>query len=243
MSKIPRNPQDIFPEITEDFKHVFGEDLVSVILYGSGARGDYVPGKSDINLLIILSRPFVDVLDRTVDAVGKWKKRNVAVPLFMTKPFVLSSVDAYPVEFLNMKLNHIVVYGESVLDDLEFNPTHLRLQLEREFKGKVLHLQTGFLETQGKPKKIRELIKISFNAMIALFNAILYLKNIDIPRDKRRIIKALADAYPINPSVFLKCAEVKEGTDHYSSAEIDAVFRNYLQEISELSGFIDHEEI
>jgi hypothetical protein len=55
MAKIPKTPEEIFPEITADFQKIFGEDLVSIILYGSGAGGDYVPGKSDLNFLITLT--------------------------------------------------------------------------------------------------------------------------------------------------------------------------------------------
>lgn len=240
MAKIPKNPRDIFPEITEDFKKVFGEDLISLILYGSGARGDYVPGKSDLNLLIILSQGAVDHLDKMIETANKWRKRKVAAPLVMTRQFVLSSVDAYPIEFLNMKISHVVIFGENVLDELKFNPVHLRLQLERELKGKLLNLQTGFLETEGKSKQIRELIKVSFNAFIALFNAMLFLKNIAIPQGKRNIIQLIAQTFSIDAVIFLKCADIRDDMDNYSSADIHVIFRSYLQVINKLSEIIDH---
>ena len=37
MAKIPKDPAEIFPEITDDFKKVFESDLISLILYGSGS--------------------------------------------------------------------------------------------------------------------------------------------------------------------------------------------------------------
>ena len=55
MAKIPKKPEEIFPEITGDYQKIFGEDLISIILYGSGAGEDYVPGKSDLNFLITLT--------------------------------------------------------------------------------------------------------------------------------------------------------------------------------------------
>ena len=52
MAKIPVKPEEIFEEIISDYISIFGENLLSIILYGSAARGEYVKKKSDINLLI-----------------------------------------------------------------------------------------------------------------------------------------------------------------------------------------------
>ena len=49
MAKIPKDPKDIFNELTKDYQDIYGRDLVSIILYGSAASGNYIPKKSDIN--------------------------------------------------------------------------------------------------------------------------------------------------------------------------------------------------
>ena len=54
MAKIPKVPDEVFTEFCEDMKRVFGDDLVSVMLFGSGARGEYIPKKSDINFLVVV---------------------------------------------------------------------------------------------------------------------------------------------------------------------------------------------
>ena len=51
MAKIPRSPDEIFDEFTKDIKDLFGEELLSILLYGSGAKGEYIYKKSDINFL------------------------------------------------------------------------------------------------------------------------------------------------------------------------------------------------
>ena len=150
MSKIPEIPQEVFPEVVEDLKMIYGGELQSITLYGSGARGDYVPGKSDINFLVILAENAARDLEKVVPMISKWKKRAVATPLFMTKAFICSSIDVYPVEFLNMKRHYQVVHGEDVLKDLVFGEKALRLQCERELKGKLMLLRTGFLKRQAK---------------------------------------------------------------------------------------------
>ena len=115
MAKIPKKPEEIFAEITDDYRQIFGDDLISIILYGSGAGEDYIPGKSDLNFLITLTDRGIERLDRVLETVARWRKRNVAIPLFMTRSYLTGSQDAYPIEFLNMKRHYVVVTGEDVL--------------------------------------------------------------------------------------------------------------------------------
>ena len=243
MARIPKKPEEIFSEITSDYRKIFGEDLISIILYGSGAGEDYIPGKSDLNFLITLTDRGIEGLDCALEAVGRWRKRNVAIPLFMTRSYLAGSLDAYPVEFLNMKRHYRVISGEDVLAPLAFDPQHIRLQLERELRGKLLHLRSGYLATEGKANKIRDLIGASLTAFVSLFGAILWLKKLEIPKGKRDIIAAASTAFCFDAAVFLKCEEIRRKADHFSSAEVQAVFRDYLREVGHLCELIDRMDV
>ncbi len=239
MAKMPKRPEEIFGEVTDEFRNIFGDDLLSITLYGSGATGHYIPGKSDINFLIVLTEAGIDNLDQAIKPVSRLKKRKVATPLFMTKREICLSVDSYPIELLTMKEHYVLVYGEDALGGLSFDPSHLRLQFERELKGKILHLRRGYLETEGQAKQIRGLIRASFTAFISVFKALLFLKGIDIPENRRDIIRSVAGAYTINPDVFLKCADIKEDIDRIPASDVETVFKDYLKEVEKLSTVVD----
>jgi hypothetical protein len=239
MVKIPRKPEEIFEEFTDDFKNIFGSDLISIILYGSGASGHYVSGKSDLNFLIVLSEEGIDNLDKAFSAVTRWRKRKAAIPLFMTKREILSSLDSYPIEFLSMKKHYVTVSGEDVLGELSFEAFSLRLQSEREFKGKLVYLRRRFLEAEGQPRQMRELMKASFTAFIAIFRALLHLKGIEIPNERRDIINAVAREYSVDPVIFLKCADIKEDIGGIADSEIKSIFIDYVKEIERLSAIVD----
>jgi hypothetical protein len=243
MAKIPKNPEEIFSELTDDFKGIFRNDLVALILYGSGATGDYNPGKSDLNFLVIVTAQGMDHLGETVKTVDRWRKRKVATPFFMTEEDILSSLDSYPIEFFDMKTNYVLVHGEDILGRISIESNALRLQCERELKGKIFHLRKGFLETEGKAKRIRALIKVSLTAFISLFKALLYLKAVDIPHGRRDIIQVVAGVYDVDPDIFLKCVDIREGIDNISDSDIKTVFKAYLREVGKLSWIVDRLEI
>ena len=241
MAKIEK-PEEIFSDITGDYRESYGDGLKSVILYGSAAGEDYRPGKSDLNFLIVLSEEAIDHLDKALETVSRWRKKGVATPLFMTKPYIASSLDSYPLEFLNMQKMHVLVYGDDVLKDISFEPCHLRLQCEREIKGKLLLLRERFLETEGKARRVQELIEESITAFISIFGGLLYLKGVDIPPSRREIVEALAREIPVDGKVFMNGLDIKEGKKKFASSEISDIFMAYLTEVRRLWGFVDELE-
>lgn len=243
MAKIPKRPAEIFQDITDAYRRIFGADLISIVLFGSGAGEDYLPGTSDINFLITLTDPGIERIDGALETVARWRKRGVAVPLFMTLAHLAGSQDTYPVELLNMKRHYVVVSGRDVLAELAFDRPHIRLQLERELRGKLLHLRSGYLETEGNPGKIRELITRSLTAFVSLFCAMLYLRGVEIPQGNRDIIRAAGEAFGIAGDVFLTCEEIRRKADHVGRSEMKAVFLAYLKEAGRLCDRVDRMEI
>lgn len=239
MAKIPDKPQDVFVPLTGDYKEIFGKDLVSLIIYGSAAGGFYIKGKSDINLLVVLTPEAVNNLEEALEIVEYWRKRSVAVPWVMTKNFIDSSLDCYPIEFLNMQNSHILIYGEDVLAPLKFKPEDLRLQIEKELKGKLITLRQGYLETQGNVKQMRQLISRSVIAFISIFNALVYLKQAPVPQKKRDTIKELAKLFTFDADLFLSCIDIKEGVDKFSPEELAGIFKKYLGEVENLCNIVD----
>lgn len=236
MTKIPDRPQDIFEPLARDYLDAYGNDLVSLILYGSAAGGDYVKGTSDINILVVLTEAGVSRLDACLPIVKNWKKRNVAVPLLMTKEFIASSLDAYPIEFFNMRNKYEVIYGENVLEPLTFKPEDLRLQIERELKGKILWLREGYLESGGSSRRVRELIGKSVAAFVAIFNALLFLKTGEAPRDKRETITGMAATFGLDAGVFESCFEMREGG---RTGDVVNIFKKYLAETRKIADSVD----
>ena len=152
MGKAPKAPEDIFGEFAEDVKKIYGEEMISVILFGSGARGEYQPKSSDLNFIVVLKDNSPSELAKFYKQNTKWRKRNVSTPVFFTERFITSSLDTFPIELMEMQRAYKVVEGKDVLDGLQFSNRNLRLQCERELKGKLLHLRQSFLENRASVK-------------------------------------------------------------------------------------------
>ncbi|MES0349559.1 MAG: hypothetical protein ABUK19_02465 [Desulfobacteria bacterium] len=239
MSKVPKDPEEIFPGITDDYKGLFGEDLISIILYGSAASGDYIAGKSDINFMMVLSESGIDLIDQAFGLIAKWKKRKVATPLFLTEAYIKTSLDVFPIEYLNFQNNHTLIYGEDILKDLFFDRDFLRLQCEREVKGKLLLLREAFLETQGKGKDVQQVMAGSLGALVAIFGALLHLRGKELPHQRREVIEQVCQTFGLDSGLFEKLIDIKEKKSRPGRPEVTILFKAYLKEVQKLWKIVD----
>ena len=230
---------EISQSLVDDYRKVLGNDLISVILYGSAVTEEYVPKKSDLNFLIVLSEEGIEKLHLVYDLVAKWRKKRVGTPLFLTKAYIDSSLDTFPIEFLNIKRNYTVVFGEDILEGLSFEKEFVRMQCERELKGKLLLLRERYVGTKGKVKALRSLISGTFPTFIFVFKGLLYLLDREVPATKRETVSTLAKALDLDQELFLSLLQIKEGNLKPSVKETDALFRKYLKEIRTLAKLID----
>jgi len=238
--KAPSSPEEIFDQFVADLKGIYGDQLISVILYGSGATGEYVPGKSDINFLVVVGDNSIGRLERSIPLVKKWAKRRVAVPLFLTREYIESSLDAFPIEFLVMKLSHRLVYGEDILEDIPISPSDLRLQCERELKGKLLRLRQAFLESGGKRKELGILVSESLTAFVSIFKALLFIRGRGVPVRREDIFADVSEEFEeLDGELFVKLLKWRQGLYKPSEREALELFSSYVSQIDALAKKVD----
>jgi len=239
VSKIPDSPQEIFEEFVSDYQRAFGKDLQAVILYGSGAKGEYVAGRSDINFLVILSRTGIDGLDKALDLIPKWQKRNVAVPLVLTKAYIASAQDTFPIEFLDMHAFHEVVFGEDVLADVQIKKEDLRLQVERELRGKLIQLRTGFLQSGNDREQLKGMLAASVATFLSIFSGLLYLKGAELPQKRQAIFEKTSETFGLQTALFLQVLAVKDGKWQGSRRQLQDMALSYIGEVRKLVEIVD----
>ncbi len=239
MGKIPEKPEEIFEDLTNDYKNIFGEDLLSIVLYGSAARGEYVKKKSDINLMIVLTENGLNLLVNALPAVKKWRKAAVAVPLFLTFEYIKSSLDSFPVEFFNIKQSYKVIFGKDFLDEISINKKELRLQLEKEIKGKLIHLREAFFETVDDKRKLEILFSVSLGAFLSMFPTIMYIMNVEIPEKRSELISKSVEILGIDKELFIKLVDIKMGKYKLSKNEGIDIWKKYVEQVRKIAFEID----
>ncbi len=192
------------------WKSYWGENLEAVYLYGSTARDEHAGKSSDINLMLqVKSGELYDRWPEASTIAGRWFKKGFAIPLVMSKGYITSTVDVFPIEFLDMKLFHETLHGSDLLSELNFENEHLRIQVEREVKGKWVQLRQAALERGGNTTDMRNLLAMSVPTWVAVSQALLVINGKEVPRAKREVLKQGAGLAGVNADTFLKLEEMR----------------------------------
>jgi hypothetical protein len=237
-----RLPEDVckkFVPYVQDLQKIHGENLLSVFIYGSATGVNYQRDISDVNSGFVFQTLDFSVFEKSLKVVSTGLKQKISAPLFLTKRDIHSSRDVFPIEFLDMKEHHVLLYGEDVLSSLEIHTDHLRLFCEQEIKGKLIRLQQAYLEVGLNAQKMAVLLKDSLNSLFPIFRNFLRLKNHNPPIEKVEIIAKLSREFALDQQTLLKVYHYGGGEKKWASAQADVLFANYLEQVHRLAIQID----
>jgi predicted nucleotidyltransferase len=222
--KVIKKPNSIAEDLVADYRQVFCDNLIAVIMYGSALTSGYRPGKSDINIVVVLDDDAIAEIGKSVSMFRKWSKCRVTVPFFMSRKFIASALDAYPVEFLDIRSNYRVLFGEDVFAAISIDNNYLRLQCERELRGLAIHLRSAYVAAGGRNKVLAELLTVSVKKLLPVFKALLTLRDLPVPAHRGEIVAAVEHEFVPDSTILLEvynavyCISLKRSyTDLYNS--------------------------
>lgn len=236
---IPDKLKKRLDRFCDEAESLYGTNLKSVVLYGSVVNGEFVKKNSDINILIVLDEVDFATLGRSVRFFHKWEKIEMISPLLLDENYIKTSVDVFPMEFLDMKESHLLLRGTDLLKDLTIDLKNLRFQCEQELKGKLLKLRQGYLDVGAKGKSLKRLIDDSLPAFITIFRNMLRLKGITPPVKKEKVIKETARAFGIEESTGLHLLDLKMNKAKVLAHGMELLISDWLIQLKKLAEAID----
>ncbi len=223
----------------EKLKAVYAERLLGVLLFGSAARGAYVPKRSNLNLLVALERVGPKELAEYRKLRPEVEKPPLTAPLFLDPNYVRYSTDTFPLEFLDIRSFHILLSGQNILQGITIDPKHLRLELEREIKGKLLLARQAYLESNGDEARLLSILSRSFNSLRVIFFGIVHLRENRIVRDVRELVERVSEHFGLDPAVLLEIGRARAGEIKVSKTEMEKLFFDYLEVLARMAEKVD----
>jgi hypothetical protein len=164
----------------------------SAVLYGSAARDDFIPGRSDINLMLVLDELNPVILRSLSRAFTGWRKSMTEPPLILSRSEWSRATDAFPIEITDMRLSYQVLRGPDPVQGVQVDRTDLRKALEREFRGKLLRLRQGYATYTPDPAALGSLGLQSAATILVLLRGVLTLIGRPVPTDANELAAAAA---------------------------------------------------
>ena len=230
-----------FSAFIDDLKQTHGDNLASVILYGSAAAGDFIAAKSDYNILIALNKIGTQDLRNAHASVREWVRMGHPVPVYFTVSELQNAADVFPIEFYQMSIAHKVLYGTDVLAELNISDTFLRHQAEYELRSKLLQLRRQYIPASMSVDGLKNLMAESLSSFSALFRAVLIIHGVTPPATKHEIVAVATKHLNIDGTPFDKIFDIRENKSTVKLDETTAndLFGEYMEQIEKVIDSVD----
>lgn len=211
------------------------ENIVSVVLYGSATGKYFIPKKSDINLAVIFENLEFQQLKDSLRLIEHGISKRITAPLLLSLSHIESAKDTFPVEFIEIKENNILLYGKDIFSGLKIDETNIKLFCRREIEGKLIRLRQAYLEIGLKRKGIEALMKESMYSLLPVFRALLRSRVQNPPIDKEQILIEFCNHYGLAKDVFIAILKDRMNDEKIKGGDAEIFFEKYLKEIEKVS--------
>ena len=209
------------------------------IVYGSAARGEFLQGYSNINVLIVLERITQPVLQQWSGIHKQWTREKIIAPLFLTQTDLQQSSDVFPLEYLDIKECHVLLEGRDPFPELHVNPTHLFVQCRQEVHANLLRVRQCYVEGWGRIEAIQTILPLSLTALLPCLRGLYRLLDRPVNIKSPEVLDELKVTLDMDPSVFLEVWRLKRGLSTPGKHELPKLLERYLAGLDQLVGKIE----
>ena len=211
----------------------------AVLVYGSAARGEFLQGYSNLNVLIVLEQITQPVLQGWSEIHKHWAGEKIVAPLFLTHNDLQQSSDVFPLEFLDIRECHVLLEGRDPFPELRVNPTHLFFQCRQEVHANLLRVRQCYVEGGGRVEAISTLLPLSLTALLPCLRGLYRLLDRPLNIKSPEVLDELTTTLDVDPSVFLEVWRLKRGLSTPGKHELPKLLERYLAGLGQLVSKVD----
>ncbi|HEX6948836.1 MAG TPA: hypothetical protein VF127_04500 [Nitrospira sp.] len=225
---LPDETQKLLQAYTKDVKSTFGDRLEGLLVYGSAVRGEFLPGRSNLNLLLLVTGYDAAMLKRYEPVHKRWNKEGVVAPLFLTEEEIRTSSALFPIEFMEIQEHHRVLGGRDPFVGFHVHAGRLGDAVLQGLAGHVLRLRQRFVEASGANDAVLILLPLAITSTVPLLRGIQRMQGWPVLAQSDAVIKDVADRLHLDLQGFQEALMMKRGIITPGPSEIPRVFDRYL---------------
>jgi hypothetical protein len=226
---LPDDTQKLLQTYVKQVKSVFGEQLEGMLLYGSAVRGEFLPGRSNLNILLLVSSYDSAVLKKYSGLHRQWSKEQVVVPLFLTEEEMHMSAAVFPLEYTEIQEQHRVLGGRDPFIGFHVKTDRLREAVVQGLTSNVLRLRQRYVEGAGSDDATMILLPLSITSTLPLLRGVQRLLGRPVLSHSDAVINDVAELLKLDLQGLQEAWLLKRGQISPGPHEVPRLFDRYLQ--------------
>src|SRR5688572_3137476 len=227
---IPAQVKPGLDAFCQQAKEALGEQLVSVILYGGIVKGEFLPGRSDVNVMVVVKESTVELLDRLAPVLSQ-ARRDIQLSLLLLTPKDLPpAADVFSTKFLDIQRYHQVLFGADAASELNVTPERLRRQCAREIMNLQLRLRQFYLQRMRRPEMIENTLKALIAPFLTTLSVLLELNTGQTAATKAATASSAAKL-GLNAQVLDRLLALKRGEYKPDGGELKQLYAQFMETV------------
>lgn len=231
---LPEATQKLLKLYVRDVVKTYDNNLESIILYGSAVRGEFLPGLSNLNVLLILSSYDLSVLKQYDSLHTRWSKEHVVVPLFLTIADLKSASMAFPLEYQDILDCHRLLWGQDPFVGLKIDARYLTAEVVQGLRGNLFRLRQRLVEGRSTEEAITILLPLSVTGLLPVLRALQRLLGRPVVAHGEPLLIDIESLLEIDLTSLRDALALKRGHISPGQKEIPRLMDRYLEGLSRL---------
>lgn len=231
---LPEDTQKLLKSYVKDVAKVYGNGIESIILYGSAVRGEFLPGISNLNVLLILSSYDFSILKQYNGLHKRWSKEQIVVPLFLTRADLESASTAFPLEYQDILDCHRLLWGQDPFVGLKIDARYLAAEVVQGLRGNLFRLRQRLVEGRSTEEAITILLPLSITALLPVLRGFQRLLGRPVMKHGEPLLNDIESHLEIDLTGLRDALALKRGHISPGQKEIPKLMDRYIECLTRL---------
>ncbi|HEY8076588.1 MAG TPA: nucleotidyltransferase domain-containing protein [Labilithrix sp.] len=195
---LPKPVREHLERWAETLAKQLGDELVAIVVHGSVVRGEYRPGESDVDVVVVLRDAPLATLEAiaNVTDLARYSARIEATVL--TEKEIAGASDCFPLLYDEIKRRHFVLVGRDPFAPVPVHDTHRRLRIEQELREAHVRLRRAVLDAAGAREVVGGAVARRLKQVRGALHALLALKGVTCTTDLRTVLAKSGETYHVD---------------------------------------------
>jgi len=235
---IPSEVQQLLKRYVKETTTLLGSQLEGILLYGSAVGGEFLPGRSNLNLLLMLTEYEREGMKRYAKAHKRWSREQFVVPLLVTEAELTRPGTVFPLEYLEIQEQHRVLWGRDPFIGMHIDRTHLAYQVQQGIQGNLVRLRQRYIEGGGTEEAMTMLLPLSLTALLPCLRGLQRIAGQPALFQSDALLAGVRTLTGLDLAGLNDVLELKRGIISPGPVEVPRLFERYAANLEALIALI-----
>jgi hypothetical protein len=231
---LPTDTHKLLKRYIQDVTKVYGSELEGILLFGSAVRGEFMPGRSNLNILLVMSSYDLAVLRKYDGIHTRWSKEQVVVPLFLTAADLQSAASVFPLEYQDIQESHRVLWGQDPFVGLRVDTHNLGVGVLQALRGNLFRLRQRLVEGRSSEEAITILLSLSITGLLPALRGLQRLLNRPVLAHGEPLLNDIESQLALDLTGLRDALSLKRGDISPGQKEVPRLMDRYIESLTKL---------